>query len=870
MTREGFYMKYNYIKIKEYIPSIDNYFAHTCKSNKEKEKLLEHMDRTKKYMELIFQGKNIDSILENILNEFKYRSNFIKPNVKQFLFELFINGIYLHDIGKINANFQKARMKNPIFKNYVGDFNHSMNSSVLYSNIFYMRLNELDIDDDEFKFLYYCIYIFSYLISKHHTRLSTLLSYGESINEFNDSFEEFYVTGYMEDVEDNVDSLKENRLISIYSLIEPKGAMFILSKLFYSILVGSDYYATYEYMSDSDIKLEDMGNMNNYIEEISKEYENTSIYKKIKQYSMHINKNKNVENPFTKTPINELRSEMFLEATENIIRNSDKNIFYLEAPTGSGKTNTSINLALNLFKANKKLNKLFYIFPFNTLVEQTAEELDKSFGKIIDITIMNSITPIKTNVHNNSNDEEIVDYEKGYLNYIFLNYPLVVTTHVKLFNMLFGTTREECIPIAHLANSVIIIDEIQSYAIKLWKEMIYFLDRYSSMLNIKVIIMSATLPKIDILLNNKQAKYVNLINDRNKYYKKPLFKNRVNLDFSMINNPLQGEDINEKLKNLLDKVGQVWESRGKCKILVEFLQTRTARIFYNMAKEKWKDKYDQGIILELTGSDNKNVRKNIINNVKNVFEDCLLISTQVIEAGVDIDMNIGFKSISFLDAEEQFLGRINRSCKNKDKSIAYFFNMDEAKVVYRNDYRMNQTLLDTNIQQMLIDKDFEPFYRKALEDIENVKNRCDGNNFTITLNEIDSLNFTAIEDKMKLIDEQNTIELFLNLKEKIDGIEVDGKQVWNEYITLLHDTTIPFAKKKILLSEVKAKMNYFIYSIYVRTKKKGMKIEPNDYNDKLGELYYYENGKRFIEDDKFSKEKAYELLKNNFCESDFL
>jgi CRISPR-associated endonuclease/helicase Cas3 len=619
----------------------------------------------------------------------------------------------------------------------------------------------------------------------------------------------------MEDVEDNVDSLDEDELKEIYTLIEPRGAMFILSKLFYSILVSSDYYATYEYMSDSEIKPQDMGNMNNYIEEISNEYKNTSIYKKIKQYALHKN-NKAVENPFIKTPINELRSKMFLEASENIMNNSDKNIFYLEPPTGSGKTNTSINLALNLFKADKKLNKLFYIFPFNTLVEQTAEQLNKSFGKIVDITIMNSITPIKTDVKKNGNDEEeMVDYEKGYLNYIFLNYPLVVTTHVKLFNMLFGTAREECIPITHLANSVIIIDEIQSYAIKLWKEMIYFLDRYSSMLNIKVIIMSATLPKIDILLNQKQAKYVNLIKDRNKYFMNRLFKDRVKLDFSMIDNPLQGKDINEKLANLLDKVEQVWESRGKCKILVEFLQTKTARIFYKMAMEKWEERYKQGKILELTGSDNKNVRKDIIDNVKNVLKDCLLISTQVIEAGVDIDMDIGFKSISFLDAEEQFLGRINRSCIKQDKAIAYFFHIDEAKAVYKEDYRMKYTLLDSNIRQMLIDKDFELFYKKVLEDIENIKNRCDKNNFNITLNDIDSLNFTEIERKMKLIDEQDTIDLFLNLKEEIGEVEVEGRHVWNEYITLIQDMTMPFAKKKILLSQVKAKKNYFIYSIYI-------------------------------------------------------
>lgn len=862
--------KYKYINIEELIPNIDNYFAHTNKDNPNKEKLLEHMARTKKYMELILHGKNIDSIVENIINEIRYNDNNLKPYVKQFIFELFINGIYLHDLGKINSNFQKKKMKNSEFKDHIGDSNHSMISSAMFSNIFLMRLRRLDIESkDDASFLYYCIYLFSYLISKHHGKLHTILSYGVAIDKFHNNFREYYVSGYVGNVKNNIIALNGNQLQKIYNSINPKGTMFILSKLFYSILIGSDYYATYEYMSDNSIGLKDMGLMNNYIREISKQYENTKVYKKIKQYSLY-KKNLTDDNPFVKEPINELRSNMFLEAANNIIENSDKNIFYLEAPTGSGKTNTSIELAIRLLDKDERLNKLFYIFPFNTLVEQTYEVLNESFGSSVDITIMNSITPIKTKIQKDKNDDEMVDYEKGYLNYVFLNYPLVVTTHVKLFNMLFGTTREECIPIAHLANSVIIIDEIQSYEIKLWKEMIYFLDRYSSMLNIKVIIMSATLPKMDILLKEKEAEYVNLIENRDMYFKNPLFRDRVQLDFSLVNNPLQGDNIIEKLEGLINKIQEVWKLRGKSKILVEFMQTKTARIFYNMAKEKWKDKYKQKRVLELTGSDNKNVRKDIIHNVKYILKDCLLISTQVIEAGVDIDMDIGFKSISFLDAEEQFLGRINRSCMKKQKGIAYFFNIDEAKAVYKNDYRMNQTVIDPNIQQMLLEKDFTPFYRKAMEAIENVKNRCDQNNFNITLEEIKSLNFTEIEKRMKLIDEQSTINLFLNVKEKINDHIVEGKQVWDKYVELLQDMTIPFAKKKILLSKVKSEMNYFIYSIYVRKNNKGNSIKPNDYNDVIGELYYYEDGFRFIEDEKFSKEKAYELLKNNFCESDFI
>lgn len=67
----------------------------------------------------------------------------------------------------------------------------------------------------------------------------------------------------------------------------------------------------------------------------------------------------------------------------------------------------------------------------------------------------------------------------------------------------------------------------------------------------------------------------------------------------------------------------------------------------------------------LSGDDSIAERKRILDKVKKATDTIILVSTQVIEAGVDIDMDIGYKNISKLDSEEQFLGRINRSCKKK-------------------------------------------------------------------------------------------------------------------------------------------------------------------------------------------------------------
>lgn len=96
-------------------------------------------------------------------------------------------------------------------------------------------------------------------------------------------------------------------------------------------------------------------------------------------------------------------------------------IFYLEAPTGSGKSNTAFNLSFQLLKKSDYCKKIFYVYPFNTLVEQNMNSMEKIFGQKEDImsniAVVNSITPYKVKNSSNINlykDEKyaIEDYQK--------------------------------------------------------------------------------------------------------------------------------------------------------------------------------------------------------------------------------------------------------------------------------------------------------------------------------------------------------------------------------------------------------------------------------------------------------------------------
>lgn len=109
-----------------------------------------------------------------------------------------------------------------------------------------------------------------------------------------------------------------------------------------------------------------------------------------------------------------------------------------------------------------------------------------------------------------------------------------------------------------------------------------------------------------------------------------------------------------------------------------------------------------------------------------------------------------------------------------------------------------------------------------------------------------------VSQKMKLIDKNDDWKMSVYFARKITtdtGEIIDGKQVWERYRELLSDMTMNYAKKQILLSEVKSKMSYFIYQI---------KIDNSlDYNDRIGELYLIEDAEQYFENGRLNTDKFY-------------
>ena len=779
------------------------YYAHT-KASSEKELLASHLELTYKYYERMEKEKNLDVVVKNII-----KSTFIiNEKVVDKIYVLFKQAIYYHDIGKINPLFQKNKMDNDlnIKVNNVDDTHSALSARIYIDSIIQEIRKDTEYEALEKIAILYAGYYFGYIISRHHSKLESIGGLLDSIKnkeipEIPEPLNEYY--------ENNLNYEKIQKVLEKLEVEEIN--LYILCKLLYSCIITADFYATYDYMSSKQVEFE--------IEKDNKlfnKYEEADLIKNIRKYE---------NNQIELEEINMLRSDIFLEAEGTLKQNLDKNIFYLEAPTGSGKTNMAINLARILYKNDEKIKTIHYIFPFNNIIEQTDGTFQKYFDKYKDYIVVNSISSI------NGDKDEIPDYDGLYMKYIFNQYPIVITSHINLFNTLFGVGKENNYNLYNYINSVVVLDEIQAYSNSIWREMIEMLAQYSELLNIKFIIMSATLPRLDKLLNSNISSFCPLIKNVEKYYNNPCFKNRVKLNYSLLSKNLTVEEL----------INQILKHKNK-KVLIECIKKDTAENLYEKLKQQSEDVYI------MTGDDNKYNRQKIIEKTKN-NKSMFLVATQTIEAGVDIDMDIGFKDISFLDGEEQFIGRINRSNKKRECEV-YFFNLDDARIIYRKDKRIGYGLDKEESRQWLQNKSFDLFYEKVLNRIKEESEKYTENNFEEFKKACKFVNYKKVEEKMKLI-KNDTVDIFINYTINIDGQEIEGKKVFEEYMEIYNDEEISYSERKIRLSHILEKLNLFTYSIH---RHQLNLIE----GERILGFYYVEDGEKYIEDGRFCRSKYLE------------
>lgn len=857
------------------------YYAHP------EESIEEHVTRCQKHWKRLIKQRGLASVLSRCMDTMLEGEDTKKEKeeVLCFLQEALEAVVSFHDIGKINPLFQK-KMKHPEFvsweKDYKIGFQHSILSAILYLDYFLGKLKkwkeEQDIGKELLRSVSCIVFLNSYAITKHHGDLGKFEAYvgdffGEDavykdiIKEIKEEMlpechlsypflEKNYIAKYARRVDyllkkeaaEEDDQREQEREKSI--------VRFIYLRMVYSLLLTSDYYATGEHMSG--VEMSQSGSLDN-IRSFLQAYENTPLYQEIRAYEAEQkveDEKERGKSPKYSTDLNALRSELFLDAEGELKKHTGKRLFFLEAPTGTGKSNTALNLSFRLVEGEPDLRKIFYIYPYNTLVEQNEKILTKSFGEYEglykQIYVINSQHSLLKKA---GEMEEPLCYEKVWLDRQFMNYPITMSTHVTLFEILFDKRKEAAFSFHQIANSVIVLDEIQSYRNEIWAEIITFLSVFSRYLNLRVLLMSATLPAWDKLSVCREIP-VRLITDRDKYYKNPLIRNRCQIHYDLLETECKKEKLGKAVRTYLDS--------GK-KVLLQFIFKKTAEEFFHNRKEylgNWEGKVEI-----LTGDDNMMERKKVLERfaASPKGEAFLLIGTRVLEAGVDIsNAEAGFKDSSILDSEEQFMGRINRSCNMEEKGEIHFFSLDAASLIYRKDVRRQKelTLENQEMRKYLEEKDFASYYQQVMEQIRRQnQTTCSEENISVFFDEkVRHLNLPEISERMKLIiEEERKVRIFFNREMEICGKIQKGADLWRSYQEIWEDLSMPYAEKKLKLQDLQVQMDYFIYEV---SELAVFQYDERNF-DQAGEIYYVDEGEKYFCEGRFLREefeKGYPLM----------
>ena len=882
------------LSINHFLIDANKYLAHTPpKSGTQKpESLSEHIELVQDYFKKLVNAHQLENVIDTLIQTFLSENKITNDEVGQFIKKLFVDTIVFHDFGKINENFQahKYKMNNPFFKGKeIADSPISTNHSSLGAFLYISKKNEeiyTQFNQREQAILIITTLVFSYSIFKHHNRiLNNELQDTVCFKEEYMPFLKKYIAKYQFSIQEKLyptekfvtfifthSSFRFLNFFSFYSLL----------RLNFSLLTASDYLATSEYMSAFPVN--NFGLLSE--ERIEEIYKNISEREWINQAEKKENYNRNTyqklgsfefKNPKTESGsnLNILRQEMAVEIIRNIRANIDKNLFYIEAPTGGGKTNLSMLAAIELLRNSKgSINKVFYVFPFTTLITQTYKAIIETLGlNENEVVELHSKAGFKTT--ENEEDDKYGSEKINYIDNLFVNYPFCLLTHIKFFDLLKTNEKETNYLLHRLANAIVVIDELQSYNPEHWDKIIYFIKKYAKAYNIRFILMSATLPKLDKLnvIKDQVDEFVYLLPEaKENYFRNPNFCNRVNFNFDLLDNKeLTLKELSEKLIEESKKYAE--KDFGKAKPLksvytiIEFIFKKSATLFYEEIKDN--EFFDE--IFVLSGTILEHRRKEIINYLKNISnrkKRILLITTQVVEAGVDIDMDLGFKDRSLIDSDEQLAGRINRNV-NKEDCTLFLFNYNKEAIIYGKDKRFELTkknITREQYEEILRTKNFDYLYDLVMNDKNNWNLKEMAVGFADYENKIKNLRFQSVHEDFKLID-QNNISCFIPLAipitvksatdnsfEKIfsDGEleflksynifpnpeeKIEGALVFDLYLKLIENKQ-DFLQKKIDNKKLQGIMSKFIFSLYASPKIESQLIHfSNEEKSKYGYKY---------------------------------
>jgi CRISPR-associated endonuclease/helicase Cas3 len=416
-------------------------------------------------------------------------------------------------------------------------------------------------------------------------------------------------------------------------------------------------------------------------------------------------------------------------------------IYTLTVPTGGGKTLASLRYAVNHAKSHQ-LERIIYVIPYTSIIEQNADVIRKVLEKEGDLL------PWILEHHSNLEPEEQTWHSK--LASENWDSPIVLTTMVQFLETLFSGGTRGVRRLHQLANSVIIFDEIQTLPIRCTHLFCNALNFLSTQTKTTMLLCTATQPLLDKL---KVAEKGQLLLSQSS---------ELMDDAPALFEQLKRVSISDKTKNLgwteqeiVDLALQEFNEKGNCLVIVN---TKTwARQLYLRCMES----VDKDSLFHLSTSQCAVHRQASFNKMRARLDaglPVLCFSTQLIEAGVDIDFSSVIRFLAGLDSIAQAAGRCNRNGRLStatvhivNPSIEHIDQLIDIKIGKEKTQRILSEVATENLLEMnAMSRYFKYyFYDRADEMSYPVNDKDIGNSSLLSLLSDNKTNINA-EQVMQL------------------------------------------------------------------------------------------------------------------------
>jgi CRISPR-associated endonuclease/helicase Cas3 len=410
----------------------------------------------------------------------------------------------------------------------------------------------------------------------------------------------------IEKLADNADAKIQNTQITFY--------IGFLARLILSAIIEADRSDTSQFMNGYSEKT---------VKNISKIWINCIKNVEQKLSTMPLDK-----------PINKTRAQISALCAE--AGNLESGIYRLNLPTGAGKTLTSLRYALHHALAHNK-KRIIFTMPLLSIIEQNAGIIHDYIGN--EELILEHHSNI---VETDENDE----LDKRELLVESWDVPIIITTMVQLLNTLFAGKTSNIRRMQALCNSIIVIDEVQTVPDKMLSLFNLALNFLAKICNTTIILCSATQPcfeKTMYPLDKSVKDLITLTKEQETVFK------RVRLEY-------KGEMDCEELA---DFAAGILEENNS--LLLVCNTKNEAAVMFNLLCSKLKDVKAFHISAGMCTAHRKETIKEMQEALENKQQKVLCVSTQVIEAGVDVSFARVIRLLAGMDNIVQATGRENRN-----------------------------------------------------------------------------------------------------------------------------------------------------------------------------------------------------------------